>query len=73
MEKKYNYVGGGGPGKIKICGGGSAKIIKYVGGPRKNKNMWGGSAKFSIPPPPQDLKWNSPNLMIPGILFFYIF
>ncbi len=30
----------------------------------KNKICEGGSAKFSIPPPPQDLKWNSPNVTL---------
>ncbi len=55
--KKFKYVGGlqkkyvGGDPREKICGG--------SGGSIKNKNMSGGSVKFSIRPP-QDLKWNSP-------------
>ncbi len=30
---------------------GVGEKIKYVGVDKKNENMWGGSAKFSIPPP----------------------
>ncbi len=54
--------GGSTKKKKKICTGGLAKKIKYVPGVgEKIKICEGGSAKFSIPPPPhRDLKWNSP-------------
>ncbi len=66
------WWGGVGKKLKKICRGvdekkmyrrGSAKKIKYVRGVgEKIKIFEGGSAKFSIPPPHQDFKWNSPNV-----------
>ena len=57
--------GWNGKKKIKNMWGDPQKNNKiWPGGQRKNKNMTGGSAKFSIPPPHQDLKWNSPYSLI---------
>ena len=66
--------GGGIRGKIKISVGASAKKLIHVrGGRRKKQNMYGGVSKkiklceggvrkiVHSAPPPQDLKWNSPN------------
>ena len=47
--------------KLKICGGGWREKNMWGLVRKKNKNMWGVVGDFfSIPPPSQDLKWNSP-------------
>ncbi len=44
--------------KIKICRGWSKKKLKYVGG---------GLQIFPFRPPPQDLKWNSPQYRLSAV------
>ena len=62
MGKTKNMAGGSGT-KIKRCRGSGEKNKTWQGGQAKKKIMGGGSAKFSIPHPPQELKWNSPQVL----------
>ncbi len=62
ITKKYGW---GGHEKNKMCGGGvRGKNKMYGGGVREKIKMCGGaSGIFSSPsPPPEDFKWNSPDI-----------